>query len=231
MTVRSPRPMRAVDHRIAVFPFRARAIPTQFDRAEVRYGFGDTFRRRRRLLLELLEDRAVPANVSASVRQGVLTVTGTPGPDVINVRQNAGVVSVDGVGAFAAATVAHIVVNAQAGNDTISLNGTSIPAIVFGGDGNDTLIGSTGNDWLFGENGNDRLLGNAGDDLIFGGNGNDILEGGLGNDRLLGDYGDDWLNGGAGDDTLFGGAGRDTMYGGDGFDRYQDDYVAPTSPC
>jgi len=167
--------------------------------------------------------------VTASVRQGVLTVIGTTGADVINVRQGPGVVSVDGVGSFAAASIGHIVAYGQAGDDTISLNGTSIPATVFGGDGNDTLIGSTGNDWLFGENGNDRLLGNTGDDLIFAGNGNDILDGGLGNDRLLGDYGDDWLNGSAGDDTLFGGAGRDTMYGGDGFDRYQDDYVAPTS--
>jgi RTX calcium-binding nonapeptide repeat (4 copies)/Calpain family cysteine protease len=187
------------------------------------------FRRRRRLLLELLEDRAVPANVSASVRQGILTVTGTTGPDVIKVRQAAGVVSVDGVGAFAASTLTHVVVNGQAGNDTISLSGAGVPVTVFGGDGNDTLIGSAGNDGLFGENGNDRLVGIAGDDLLSGGNGNDTLDGGPGNDRLMGDYGDDWLNGGAGDDWLYGGAGRDTMYGGDGFDRYQDDYVAPTS--
>jgi hypothetical protein len=209
----------------------ARAAPC---RCNARAGFADTgpvtlFRRRRRLLLELLEDRAVPANVTASVRQGILTVTGTTGPDVINVRQTPGVVSIDGVGSFAASGLTHVVVNAQAGDDTVSLTGTGIPATVFGGDGNDTLIGSNGSERLFGENGNDRLTGNAGNDWLVGGNGNDTLDAGAGNDRLLGDYGDDWLNGGTGDDVLFAGAGRDTMYGGDGFDRYQDDYVPPAT--
>jgi hypothetical protein len=189
------------------------------------------FRDRRRLLLELLEDRAVPANVTASVRHGILTVTGTSGPDVINIRQSPGRVSIDGVGSFATSGLTQVVVKAQAGNDTVSLNGPGVPVTVFGGDGNDTLIGSAGSDRLYGENGNDYLTGNAGNDLLVGGNGNDILDGGAGDDRLLGDHGDDRLNGGAGNDTLFGGADRDTLSGGDGFDRYQDDYVPPATPA
>lgn len=181
--------------------------------------------RRRRLLLELLEDRAVPATVSAV--QGVFTVTGTNAAEVINVRQSAGIVSVDGVGTFGSAGLTQVVVRAQGGDDTVSLIGLGLPTTVFGGDGNDTLIGSIGNDRLFGENGNDRLTGNAGNDLLYGGNGNDILDAGIGNDSLAGDYGDDWLSGGSGDDQIYGGGGRDTLNGGDGVDRYQDDYTIP----
>ena len=46
---------------------------------------------------------------------------------------------------------------------------------MFGGSGNDTLIGGTGFDQMFGEGGNDRLIWNPGD-------GNDVLEGGAGVD-------------------------------------------------
>ena len=54
---------------------------------------------------------------------------------------------------------------------------------------------------LLGNGGNDTLNSSAGDDRLIGGRGNDIL-----NSR----GGDDFLAGGAGSDTLFGGSGIDT---------------------
>jgi Ca2+-binding RTX toxin-like protein len=94
---------------------------------------------------------------------------------------------------------------------------------------NDVFIGAG---TVFGGGGDDRLIGLSGDDHFTGGAGNDLLEAGAGNDTLLGDgvagvagndllfgnAGDDVLVGGSGDDSLWGGAGVDTLDGGDGFD-------------
>ena len=55
------------------------------------------------------------------------------------------------------------------GNDTIDLSGTAAPALVSGGDGNDTFIGGDGDD---------AFLWNPGDD-------NDTVDGGPGSDTLL----------------------------------------------
>jgi Ca2+-binding RTX toxin-like protein len=74
-------------------------------------------------------------------------------------------------------------------SDTVTLNAA---AIVFGGAGNDHLVGSPGVDQLNGGADDDRLEGNAG------------------NDTLTGDSGDDTLDGGAGGDTFNGGLDTDT---------------------
>jgi Ca2+-binding RTX toxin-like protein len=65
--------------------------------------------------------------------------------------------------------------------------GISLPAWLYGGDGNDRLNGG---------NGNNVLLGGAGDDLLVGGSGRDLLIGGTGADRMIGNGGDDILIGG-----------------------------------
>jgi Ca2+-binding RTX toxin-like protein len=103
----------------------------------------------------------------------------------------------------------------QGGNDTIALdetNGALPAADLFGGDGNDTLIGGSGNDLLFGGAGNDTLLGKGGNDQLFGGDGNDTLDGGTGNNQLFGQAGNDLMiwNPGGGSDLFEGGAGIDT---------------------
>jgi serralysin len=54
---------------------------------------------------------------------------------------------------------------------------------MYGGEGNDFVIGDDGNDTLSGENGNDMLYGGAGNDLLIGGLGNDTLNGGGGFDE------------------------------------------------
>jgi len=72
--------------------------------------------------VEQLETRDVPA--SASLVAGVLTVNGTTASDSIVLRQASGRVSISGISStFAAANVKSVVVNAGAGNDSVSLVG------------------------------------------------------------------------------------------------------------
>ncbi|WP_333496307.1 Ig-like domain-containing protein, partial [Kluyvera sp. CHPC 1.251] len=74
----------------------------------------------------------------------------------------------------------------------------------------------SGNDVLYGGEGNDILVGGGGNDMLYGGEGDDILYGGTGNDTLIG---------GKGDDTLYGGSGSDTftwLKGDDGHDVIKD---------
>jgi len=121
------------------------------------------------------------------------------------------------------ANTTSIEVFGQAGNDVIQLdetNGALPSAMLFGGDGNDTLIGGSAADMLFGQAGNDILLGKGGDDLLFGGTGNDTLTGGVGTDQVFGEAGNDTMiwNPGEGTDLNEGGDGIDTVQvnGGNG---------------
>src|SRR5207245_4053553 len=68
----------------------------------------------------------------------------------------------------------------------------TVPAFLFGGDGNDTLDagGSTANNVLLGGAGADALTGGSGRDLLIGGLGADTLRGGGGDDILIGGYTD-----------------------------------------
>ena len=81
-----------------------------------------------------------------------------------------------------------IVVNAQAGNDDVTVAGS---------------IGLTA--WLYGDAGNDRLKGGAGNDVLLGGVGDDLLTGGQGRDFLFGGRGADRIIGNVDDDLLIGG--------------------------
>lgn len=67
---------------------------------------------------------------------------------------------------------------------------------------------------IFGGAGDERILGSAAADTLAGGAGDDTLEGGAQTDLLQGGAGDDWLDGGARQDTLQGGEGADTLLGG-----------------
>ena len=158
-----------------------------------------------------LADHAHAApSVTAKVRKGVLTVTGTSGPDVITLRLRAGDANIlevdvgdDGVADFRfdRRTFDRIVVNGAGGADRLTnshLNGAfadTEQTTVDGGDGNDTVIGSFGDETLRGGPGHDVIDGNQGLDVAFGGDGNDLfvwdpgdssdtLEGGTGTDQL-----------------------------------------------
>ena len=102
------------------------------------------------------------------------------------------------------------------GNDTIIGRGTG-PNFLSGNDGGDTIKGGKGADNIHGDAGNDTLKGNAGDDKIYGGTGNDNIDGGAGADLINGSLGNDKLKGGAGADTF-------TFSANDGkqFDTIQD---------
>jgi Ca2+-binding RTX toxin-like protein len=143
-----------------------------------------------------------------------------------NILVNGGAVAVAG-GRPTVANTGIIQVFGQGGNDTISLdetNGALPAAQLFGGAGNDTLIGGSGNDQLFGGAGNDTLEGKGGNDLLFGGDGNDTLIGGTGDDQMFGGAGNDRMiwNPGEGTDLMEGGDGTDTaeVNGGNGAETF-----------
>ncbi len=150
------------------------------------------------------------ASVTASLRQGVLTVTGTAGPDIITVRLKGGdpntlEVDVGDDGAadfsFLRSTVTALTVSAGDGDDLVTashVNGLfsdTIPTTFNGEGGADTLIGDVGAE---------RLNGGAGADVIDGNIGADILDGGGGADVFQ------W-NPGEGSDTIVGGPGNDRL--------------------
>ncbi|WP_303089847.1 putative Ig domain-containing protein [Neisseria sp.] len=89
--------------------------------------------------------------------------------------------------------------------------------VAVGGSG-DFLYGGEGDDLMIGQDGSDYLYGGAGEDILYGDDnredianyGNDYLNGGSGNDRLYGGKGNDALIGGSGSDHLFGGEGNDS---------------------
>jgi Ca2+-binding RTX toxin-like protein len=83
---------------------------------------------------------------------------------------------------------------------------------VYGGSGDDLLIGRYGAVNQFrGGAGDDQLFGAGGADLLIGGSGRDLLGGGDGDDKLVGDDDDDWLRGDGGADSLLGNDGIDTV--------------------
>jgi Ca2+-binding RTX toxin-like protein len=190
------------------------------------------------LEIEALEDRSVP---SATVADGVLTITGSDASEsvtvtrvlqsfsfVIRVRETVGSTTTTD---FPADGIEHIECHLLGGNDSFTnntllacsvtggsgsddLSGGSGNDHLFGNDGNDTLRGGSGSDTLNGNDGNDQLFGDTGDDYLFCHAGDDIARGGTGHDLLYGDTGDDDLFGDAGADFLVGGSGNDVLVAG-----------------
>jgi len=148
-----------------------------------------------RPFVEPLEARELPAGISAYVQNNNLVIQGTLGNDYIRVTQAAGRLSVYGgpilfgtsqVASVDATSVARVVINGYAGNDTIIASTLTKDTIVTAGLGNDMIYGGAGND---------LLDGGAGDDTISGGAGNDRLNAGVSvseRNTLLGDGGFDW---------------------------------------
>jgi Tol biopolymer transport system component len=109
----------------------------------------------------------------------------------------------------------------------------SFSQVVLGLGGNDTLYADDtyyffDGDSLYGGPGNDRLIGGFGRDILNGGPGNDVISGGGSVDTITGGPGRDTINGGGGGDVIYardgqrdvidcgkngyGKAGRDTVY-------------------
>jgi Ca2+-binding RTX toxin-like protein len=176
------------------------------------------------MTFEQLGMRLTPAvNAFFIPNAGVLTVTGDSLDNTIEVSRNAagnllvngGAVSITG-GTPTVANVSRINIFGLGGHDTLTLNeatGALPAAQIFGGSGNDTIMGGSGGDFLFGDSGNDTLLGKGGFDFLFGGADNDTLTGGDADDQAFGQAGDDRMIWNPGDDTDLneGGAGDDTV--------------------
>lgn len=90
-----------------------------------------------------------------------------------------------------------------------------------GGSGDDLVIGGDFADDVIGEDGNDRLYGGGGDDIVYGDQGRDQLHGGTGDDFLYGGADDDQMWGDAGNDRLDASRGSDIVHGGDGSDTVE----------
>ncbi len=102
-----------------------------------------------------------------------------------------------------AAPIASFEVNADGGDDKISVSGAvTIPVTMRGGSGNDVLIGGKGADKLIGGAGDDRLVGGWGDDLVAGGSGDDVHVAGGGDDLVLSGPGEDVVRPGRGEDVV-----------------------------
>ena len=103
-------------------------------------------------------------------------------------------------------------------NDAILPGEAGDDDLIYGFDGNDTILAGDGNDEIFGGAGDDSISGGRGDDLIFGGTGDDTLNGVGGSDTVFGGEGDDRIVGANEDDTLYGEHGDDDISGGGGND-------------
>ena len=96
--------------------------------------------------------------------------------------------------------------------------GTNFPtdtrgAYLFGGTGNDELLGTLRKDTLEGGADNDLIFAYEGDDFLNGGTGNDYALAGAGDDIVLGEAGADTVMGEEGADYLMGGEGNDELFG------------------
>ncbi|MEH2062948.1 MAG: hypothetical protein V7K50_11780 [Nostoc sp.] len=130
----------------------------------------------------------------------MVTYNGTNGPDIL----------IDHNHYFGYGYFSLVFINGFGGDDFISGQDIFTSYELFGGAGNDVIVGSVygdllvGDDFFGGVGGNDYLAGGAGDgnDALYGGAGNDTLDGGAGPDKLIGDVGTDSLIGGAGNDLF-----------------------------
>jgi Ca2+-binding RTX toxin-like protein len=140
-------------------------------------------------------------NIDGGADSDTTTYNGTSAADTIGIANNGtAVATFTPTGGLQNTTnVENLVVNGQAGDDTIQ-GQNGIAALthltINGGDGNDTLGGGDGDDTLLGGNGNDTIDGNRGNDLGIGGGGNDtfVWDPGDGSDTLEGQSGTDALN-------------------------------------
>ncbi|HSQ58384.1 MAG TPA: CAP domain-containing protein [Gemmata sp.] len=131
--------------------------------------------------LEPLEPRECPT--TANLFNGVLTVTGTSASEVIVVSRNGNMIGAAGQW-FLAASIGRVVIEGEGGDDRIRDN-SGLSAVIYGGDGNDTIRAGSGNDKIYGGRGNDVIDGGADNDVIYGGAGADTINGGTGANTIF----------------------------------------------
>jgi uncharacterized delta-60 repeat protein len=120
-----------------------------------------------------------------------LYVGGTLGNDRIDFRQDevSGQIYVDYNGAVLGpfSPTGRLIAYGQGGDDVLDVSRSiSLPAWLFGGDGNDVLRGGGGNNVLIGGAGHNLLLAGPGRDLLAAGGDSSMVVGGSGSDILIG---------------------------------------------
>jgi Ca2+-binding RTX toxin-like protein len=112
----------------------------------------------------------------------VITIHGTTGDDAVVLSGTSALMQVTGLAATinitaADATLDQLILNLHEGDDVADASAlqSAILLSIFGGPGDDVLIGSEGVDSLFGEGGDDILIGGPGVDLLDGGSGNNVI--------------------------------------------------------
>ncbi len=164
----------------------------------------------RSLKVESLQARCLLAADIALGADGILRINGSTSDDTISIQEVGWgdvrvTISTNGAvlkqQAFSGDLVTSLQVSGDSGNDKIT-NATTIPSVINGGDGDDSLTGGSARDQIYGGLGNDTLTGGDGDDSLNGNGGTDYLYGGMGNDTVYG--GDDTVV-----DYIWGNAGGD----------------------
>jgi hypothetical protein len=181
---------------------------------------GDTLEGRARIALDQhrMEEGKQVGITAVLNDEKYLQILGTQRADTIEVRQYYGQLVVPGVmiqvdgslrSSVPESRVDEIHVWGYDGDDTIKIFDSSDgppyqdiehTARIWGGRGNDVLIGGYCNDNLYGEGGQDTLDGRCGNDWLSGGGEDDKLTGGPHQDWLLGDDGHDVLTDDAGNE-------------------------------
>jgi len=157
---------------------------------------------------------------------GALHVNGTGGSDYIQVAEKNGAVtdltvgsdadSAAEIGSLLGAAITGVFIDGKAGDDEIHFNGSTVDAVVLGGDGNDLITvndNGTGTSIADGQSGNDVLICDVGHNTVLvGENGNDVISGanfsgnvfifaGNGNDQMILQGQGSFADGGNGSDT------------------------------
>ena len=198
-------------------------------------------------LIQTYVSDAAPGGGDIPVPSGALLIdeTAQTSDMTIIVDQSGNTITVytNGVGAnFTASNFSSIYIRGSAFNDYLKITeNVSLPAIIYGRAGADTIYGGEGNDQIDGgdgatvpnpngfgniqvgnviqgRGGNDYIYGGSSDDTLFGGAGDDRILGGPGLNLIYGEDGNDTLVGGNRGDGMFGAAGDDSLDGGDGGD-------------
>ncbi|MEE4110815.1 MAG: PKD domain-containing protein [Halieaceae bacterium] len=124
----------------------------------------------------------------AAIHDGVLHIVGTEGVDTINVANDPSTGQLEVAASFLPAVrsfdttgLTSALIYAGDGDDSVNVAAdVTLPIIVLGGVGADSLSGGGGDDVIIGGPGDDTLNGRAGVDLLFGASGNDLQNGGDG---------------------------------------------------
>jgi len=121
---------------------------------------------------------------------GIVRIGGTSGNDTLILTSHAGFlnVSLNGVlisSAIPLSSICEVRAWVRDGNDVIDASDLAVSTVLFGGIGDDTLIGGSVSDYIFGGDGADSSTGGAGDDFLSGGAGADRIVGAAGSDVLV----------------------------------------------